>query len=263
MACLQLFFFIVASSLFMFMSPSHSSLDYANVKTLSPAKSNDKVTLSLYYEALCPYCASFISDHLVKVFQNDLNTIVNLRLVPWGNAVIAHNRTQCQNGEDECYLNTIHSCVIYLWPDVEKHFEFILCTEQQSLHQGPLISKEAMWKNCSEKLRLSENKIKQCYNSGYGCKLQQQCANETTHLSPPVDYVPWVVVNNQPLYEDVENYAKYVCQDYKGDHLPEACKPQPPSVSSTNKKAKKIHPGCYASKFRDLESSIPPKQAQE
>lgn len=23
-----------------------------------------------------------------------------------------------QHGEDECYLNTIHSCVIYYWPDV-------------------------------------------------------------------------------------------------------------------------------------------------
>ncbi|XP_022748189.1 GILT-like protein F37H8.5 [Durio zibethinus] len=97
MAYLQLFFFIIVASLpFMFVSPSHSSLDYGNVKTLSHAKNNEKVTLSLYYETLCPYCASFISDDLVKVFQSDLNTIVNLRLVPWDNALIVNNRTLCQ-----------------------------------------------------------------------------------------------------------------------------------------------------------------------
>lgn len=96
MANVRLFCIIVASLPFMFVSASHSSLDYDNAKTLSPAINNEKVNLSLYYETLCPYCASFISDNLVKVFQNDLDTIVNLRLVPWGNAFIVGNRTQCQ-----------------------------------------------------------------------------------------------------------------------------------------------------------------------
>lgn len=52
---------------------------------------NDKVTVSLYYESLCPYCADFIVNHLVRLFQTDLISIVNLRLVPWGNAWIAPN----------------------------------------------------------------------------------------------------------------------------------------------------------------------------
>ncbi|MBA0818278.1 hypothetical protein Gohar_021831 [Gossypium harknessii] len=94
-----IFYILVALAIFWLISPSHSSLD--NV--------NDRVTLSLYYEiSLCPRCASFISNDLIKVFHTDLHTIINLRLVPWGNAEI-----HCQHGEEECHLNTIYSCVIH------------------------------------------------------------------------------------------------------------------------------------------------------
>ncbi|KAK8318019.1 hypothetical protein V6Z11_A13G146500 [Gossypium hirsutum] len=155
------------------ISPSHSSLD--NV--------NDRVNLSLYYEtSLCPY-AFFISNNLVKVIHTDLHTIINLRLVPWGNAKI-----HCQNGEEECHLNIIHSCVIHFWPDV--HLEFIYCIEQQSLKRGL-----------------------------------------TAYLKSPQEYVPWVVVNNQPLRQDFENFMKYVCQAYKKDHKPTTL-PSKPNMNS-------------------------------
>ncbi|XVF55040.1 hypothetical protein PTKIN_Ptkin06aG0004600 [Pterospermum kingtungense] len=247
----------------MLISPSHSSLDYGNIKNLSSAKNNDddKVTLSLYYETLCPYSASFITDDLVKVFQNDLDTIVNLRLVPWGNAHIVDNRIHCQHGEKECYLNTIHSCVINLWPDVKTHFEFIRCTEEPPQDMGPVKTEEEplkLWVPCSEKLKLNEDLIKECYISGRGNKLELQYANETANLHPPHVFVPWVVVNNQPIRDDFKNFVKYVCQAYKGGQLPKACKEQSSNVSSTNKKAKAIYPGCYAGGFRRHRNEIEP-----
>ncbi|XP_017605742.2 uncharacterized protein LOC108452462 isoform X3 [Gossypium arboreum] len=88
MAYLQplIFYILSALPIFWLISPSLSSLD--NV--------NDKVTVSLYYEtSLCPRCASFISNDLVKVFHTDLHTIINLRLVPWSNAEI-----HCQDFEN-------------------------------------------------------------------------------------------------------------------------------------------------------------------
>ncbi|TYI08120.1 hypothetical protein ES332_A10G275600v1 [Gossypium tomentosum] len=71
-----------------------------------------------------------------------------------------------------------------------------------------------------------------------------QYANETAHLKPPQEYVPWVVVNNQPLGQVItsifiswlqylENFVKYVCQAYKGDHKPAACKAQSSNLSPT------------------------------
>ncbi|KAA3481910.1 ribonuclease 1-like [Gossypium australe] len=64
-------------------------------------------------------------------------------------------------------------------------------------------------------------------------QLLLQYANETTHLKPPQEYVPWVVVNNQPLKQDLENFVKYVCEAYKGDHKPATCKAQSSGLSPT------------------------------
>ncbi|KAK8277551.1 hypothetical protein V6Z12_D10G276400 [Gossypium hirsutum] len=45
----------------------------------------------------------------------------------------------------------------------------------------------------------NEEIINKCYTTGFGYKLLLQYANETAHLKPPQEYVPWVVVNHQPL----------------------------------------------------------------
>lgn len=57
----------------------------------------EKVSLSVYYEALCPYSASFVIDNLVKLFDSGLISTVDLNLVPWGNAKLRGNNTfTCQ-----------------------------------------------------------------------------------------------------------------------------------------------------------------------
>lgn len=58
----------------------------------------EKVNLTLYYETLCPGCEGFIVNDLVRVFNTDLKSIVNLHLVPFGNAnVTGSNKTvTCQ-----------------------------------------------------------------------------------------------------------------------------------------------------------------------
>ncbi|XP_038992544.1 gamma-interferon-responsive lysosomal thiol protein-like [Hibiscus syriacus] len=234
-----LIFFVLAAFPFLFVSPSHSSLDHDDVEIFSPARQDGNVTLSLYYETLCLGCASFITNDLVKVFQTDLYTIVNLRLVPWDNADIVGDLIRCQHGEDECYLNAIHSCVIHLWPDEKTHFGFVRCTEEQRLKEVPVRSKEAMWRNCSDQLGLRVDMIKKRYATGIGMK--------TAILNPPHEYVPWVVVNNQPLKDDYENFVKYVSDAYQGETKPEACNAQSSSVGSKNRRmGTKIHPGCYA-----------------
>ncbi|TYH00485.1 hypothetical protein ES288_A10G280800v1 [Gossypium darwinii] len=144
-----------------------------------------------------------ISSGPVKVFRTDLHTIINLRLVPWGNAEI------------HCQIELL---------------EFIRCTEQQSFKGAPV---EALWKDCSEKLRFNEEIIKKCYPTGFGYKLLLQYSNETAHLKPPQEYVPWVVGNNQPLRQDFENFVKYVCQATEGDHKPATCKAQSSNLSPT------------------------------
>lgn len=64
---------------------------------LPAAGASEKVSLGLYYESLCPYSANFIVNYLAKIFKNGLLEIVDLNLVPYGNARLSFNGTiTCQ-----------------------------------------------------------------------------------------------------------------------------------------------------------------------
>ncbi|KAL6967731.1 hypothetical protein U1Q18_033541 [Sarracenia purpurea var. burkii] len=181
---------------------------------------NGKVTVALYYESLCPYCSNFIVNDLVKLFDDDeLISLVDLKIIPYGNARIGPNDTvTCQHGPSECLLNTIEACAINIWPDLNKHFSYINCVETLVYkHKYP------QWETCFDELGLDPTPISECYSSGYGKELELKYAAETNTLQPPHEYVPWVVVDGQPLYEDYENFVSYICKAYNGTARPNAC----------------------------------------
>jgi interferon, gamma-inducible protein 30 len=58
---------------------------------------DSKVSLALYYETLCPYSANFIVNYLAGIFDNGLISVVDLDLIPYGNARVSSNGTiTCQ-----------------------------------------------------------------------------------------------------------------------------------------------------------------------
>ncbi|KAK2982729.1 hypothetical protein RJ640_025145, partial [Escallonia rubra] len=205
------------------------------------SRGGEKVTLALYYETLCPYCSNCIVNYLPKLFDGGLIDIVDLKLVPYGNAKIGNNNSiTCQHGPAECLLNTIEACAIGVWPDVNEHFPFIYCVETLVYEQ-----KYPEWETCFEKLNLDPTPVTECYSSGYGNELELKYAAETNALQPRHTYVPWVVVNGEPLYDDYENFVSYVCKAYTGTKVPEACSDL--SRSSVRKKSSNsIHPVCYS-----------------
>ncbi|XP_073289222.1 gamma-interferon-responsive lysosomal thiol protein-like isoform X1 [Primulina huaijiensis] len=218
--------FISTCSLAILWSLSQANNVSANslLEDSSVLDSEDKVNLSVYYESLCPFCANFIVNHLVKVFQTDLISIVNLRLVPWGNTQISPNNSWiCQHGADECQLDVVEACAINKWPTVETHFKFIYCVE--TLH---LMNRHTDWQSCFGSTGLDPKPLENCYNSGLGYKnvmqLEKVYADETAGLNPRHRFVPWVVVNNQPLQEDFQRFVDYICKTYRGNKTPEACK---------------------------------------
>lgn len=77
--------------IFFLLGPSSSASE------ITLPSDSSKVSLTLYYESLCPYSANFIVNYLPKLFKDDLISIVDLRLVPWGNAKLTGNDTfSCQ-----------------------------------------------------------------------------------------------------------------------------------------------------------------------
>ncbi|KAF0935977.1 hypothetical protein E2562_037457 [Oryza meyeriana var. granulata] len=178
---------------------------------------NRKVDVALYYESLCPFSAMFVVDNLAKVFKDGLLSAINLSLVPYGNARVKDGKISCQHGSEECFLNTVEACAIDAWPDLRVHFRFIYCVE------GLVVDgKRREWESCFGKLNLDPKPVTDCYKSERGHQLSLKYGRQTDALQPPHKYVPWVVVDGQPLYEDYENFEAYICKAYKG-HPPKVC----------------------------------------
>ncbi|KAK9920360.1 hypothetical protein M0R45_028915 [Rubus argutus] len=248
MDSLKLFFsLIVLTSLLSLHAPCSSFEDHG-INVLE----SQKVNLSLYYETLCPSCANFIVNELAnKVFEEDFLSIINLRLVPYGNAQVQqpNNTIVCQHGPDECYFNSVEavqSTSATYFPYIslmqKRHFKFIHCLEGQ-LIEGKQ-SKEDAWVTCCVQLKMNPEPLGKCYSSGYEKKLILQNAKETDHLVPPHQYVPWVVVNEQPLKDDYLNFVSYVCNLYKGSPKPKACISHPHTINSAGK-TNSSPEGCY------------------
>ncbi|KAI4305410.1 hypothetical protein L6164_028778 [Bauhinia variegata] len=199
-------------------SASCSQIDCVGIPEFA---SSQKVNLSVYYESLNPTCANFIIKDLAEIFNKDLIDIVNLQLVPWANSHInkTNNSISCQNGTDECQLNSLESCVLNDFHDVNKYYALIFCFEFLAI-EGRLKNLT----NCFSQLGLPEKLTLDCYRRGNGTELGRKYINETAHLSPPHTFLPWVVVNNKPLGKDYANFTSYVCEAYNGIAKPAVCK---------------------------------------
>ncbi|KAL9238907.1 hypothetical protein vseg_013275 [Gypsophila vaccaria] len=211
----------------------------ASARSQTERNSAEKVPLDLYYETLCPYCANFIVNELAPIFDNGLIDIIDLKLYPWGNAkVISGDSVACQHGPSECLLNEIDACTLDVWPLLGEHFPFISCVESL-VYEG----KYTQWETCFHKLGLDPKPVIDCYSSGHGKTLTLHYGEVTNALKPPKRYVPWVVVDGQPLYEEYDEFTSYVCKSYKG--IPPSACSELSNASATQEKTKHIHPFCY------------------
>ncbi|KAD3338481.1 hypothetical protein E3N88_34002 [Mikania micrantha] len=204
---------------FIFMFTVNICSSSTDSTEIVPLKEAEKVQVEVYYESLCPYCENFIVNYLIDVFTEKIDAIADVKLYPYGNAKVNSNgNITCQHGEQECLLNTVETCAINTWPDVHDHFPFIFCVERY-LYFG----KSDKWESCFEELSLDPKPVKDCYTSGLGNQLELQYADVTNSLQPPKKYVPWVVVDGTPLYDDYIYIINNICRMYKGPTLPKAC----------------------------------------
>ncbi|XP_018414426.1 PREDICTED: gamma-interferon-inducible lysosomal thiol reductase [Nanorana parkeri] len=198
-------------------------LDYYNSKDLK--KNNDEnVQVDLYYESLCGGCRRFLALQLYPTFLM-LNDIVNITLVPYGNAqernVSGKWEFDCQHGPEECYGNTIEACLMYLLKENADYFPIIDCMEMSPNVTSAL-------QPCLEALKpeLPVKTVLDCVNGDLGNKLMHANAQRTQALNPPHQYVPWIVINGKHT-EDLQTRAQnslfnLVCELYKGTK-PAAC----------------------------------------
>lgn len=104
--------FLYISCLILFLCSFSLPLSSASPSISSTSSyGSHKVSLKLYYESLCPYSANFIVNYLVKLFDDDLISIVDLRLVPYGNARVGRNDSiTCQVLSLIHYISALIEC---------------------------------------------------------------------------------------------------------------------------------------------------------
>ncbi|GKB03968.1 gamma interferon responsive lysosomal thiol reductase family protein, partial [Tanacetum coccineum] len=202
------------------MDSYHKMLVVFLLLTIAKSYCEDKVKVSLYYESLCPYCSNFIVNQLGKaLYEFNLVSIVDLKMVPWGNTQIASNHSWiCQHGPDECSIDIVQACAIDSLPKRDGlSFKFIECIEKLNLE-----GRHGEWRSCIDSLNINPTPIMDCYYSRKGSNvstllfqagkpqwlkpelsrlLELRFADETNHLNPPHRFVPWVLVDNHALQE--------------------------------------------------------------
>uniref|UniRef100_A0A914HXZ0 cyclin-dependent kinase n=1 Tax=Globodera rostochiensis TaxID=31243 RepID=A0A914HXZ0_GLORO len=153
---------------------------------------NRPITVTLMYEALCPYCQRFVSNNL-GALHNRFGSRIKLDLVPWGNSILLRNgHISCNHGPKECDANRLMSCVVEEVP-TDQAVHFVICFER-SLSVGAGVEQAML--QCSSFIRNSYKRIKQCYMGERGIQLQRQAAQRTmTAKANPIVEVPYILIN--------------------------------------------------------------------
>jgi len=173
--------------------------------------SQNPVSVSLYYESFCPGCQDLVL-HQIYPATKSISSIMNVTLVPYGNAYTRGQDVQCQHGEKECEGNMWELCAISLYPDFDQHFRFIYCMEKAGSEMLNHVSL------CANAAGVDKVKLQQCYDND-GLALLIAAGKRT----PTHQYVPWVTVNGKHNSAAEDDLIQTVCDLYDGEK-PAGCR---------------------------------------
>ncbi|XP_029470209.1 gamma-interferon-inducible lysosomal thiol reductase [Rhinatrema bivittatum] len=189
-------------------------------------KAGQPVAIQLFYEGLCGGCREFLVLELFPTWLM-LGEIMNVSLVPYGNAeeknVSGKWEFTCQHGPDECLVNLIETCVMHYLGEIKDYFPVIFCIESSRFVTN---STESCLQIYAPSLTM--DKVMACANGDLGNQLMHQNALLTEGLSPPHQYVPWILINwgkhsDELQAEALEGLYNLICRLYTGEK-PVACK---------------------------------------
>ncbi|KAM3719871.1 GILT-like protein [Dirofilaria immitis] len=180
------------------------------------------VDLAVYIEAQCPDTTRFVHRQLLPTWQTiSVTNRISLKIVPFGKAVcnpVGNDyRCECQHGPPECELNQLMNCVIDIVGDPYKYVPVISCI------QGKRDLRSAGSK-CLSKLHVSTKSILRCAEGEEGRRLLAKAGTETHHLKPPLNFVPWIMINEKRSSDAFYDLKKNVCDAL--DPVPDQCKEQ-------------------------------------
>ncbi|KAH8419176.1 hypothetical protein KR222_008062, partial [Zaprionus bogoriensis] len=169
----------------------------------------NRLPITLYYEALCPYCMEFVTSQLnPSMVRKDRLPFTLLTLVPYGNA--KRNETgniTCQHGVDECELNAWHACILE-HHNISDSLKLIACMMRS--HKNKL-------ETCASRYNIDVKSVKECKQSRSIDDILEKYAEETDKT--PHRGVPAVAIDNVYNRDEQdkisENFDEVFCAKYE------------------------------------------------
>jgi interferon gamma-inducible protein 30 len=165
--------------------------------SVAAVSSSQPVKVLVCTEALCPGCEHFVGHDLMPVYSQLGSDVIDLQLVPFGNAKLQDDGTvECQHGAGECDANIYELCAIAANPDPADYLPFIGClieTLPMGHQDNPF--DPMIFEKCAETSDLWFSRIKLCHDDEkVAAKLVKQAAANT-----PADhkYVPWIEIEGE------------------------------------------------------------------
>lgn len=124
--------------------------------------------------ALCPFCIQFAREQLADLFKTGLADIVELELIPSGNARMSGDggagEIECQHGPKECALNRALACATALAPAQADWFPFLVCVgdEAQKVERDDL-EPEAVARKCAPRAGITADRLLACADGEGAC----------------------------------------------------------------------------------------------
>ncbi|KAF2896572.1 hypothetical protein ILUMI_09622 [Ignelater luminosus] len=217
------------------------------------AVQGEKVSVTVYYESLCPDSKKFFTSQLYPALINtNISERVNLTLVPYGLSqqvqVDGQWQFTCHHGAYECVGNKIQACAIKKIEEASPTpagqgfnpitVAFINCLMDKVENvTKPGQDPEYVFPitNCSEINKVRNSAIiENCRNHIDGSNYLAELGVLTQKLQPPLKSVPTIVFNNAYKKEDStlaqKNFVEALCQ-YIKDNKPSECKNSATSLS--------------------------------
>jgi len=175
--------------------------------------SEDEVTLTVYYESLCPDSKRFIVDQVYPAWEL-FGPKLNVQLKPFGKASWVDSREgaifTCQHGPHECFGNMIQACLL---KEVAPAWHVPLVECLMATPDPPGATEE-----CAEELGISIDSLEECLSNNEGERLMKEIGTETKNLNPALHYVPWITFNGHYNEKDwkasLENLQGVLCENY-------------------------------------------------
>ncbi|EDX14078.1 GILT-like protein 2 [Drosophila simulans] len=146
----------------------------------------DRLAITLYYEALCPYCMEFVTTQLnPSMVRQDRLPFTDLTLVPYGNAMTNDDgNVECQHGVMECELNAWHACILE-HHDIAQSLKLIACMMR---------GKKNRLDKCADHYQIDVGDVKNCKKTRQVNDILRKYGKETAKVS--FQGVPAVALDN-------------------------------------------------------------------